>query len=112
LTALLSLLVKKISSFCDVAGRLDNRTLPFSQHKNNCGLLLFDFANRFLIHIFALQNPQIMSISPQSHHPGVDTSSSPTIAMRHCQEKVVHMLPLVVWFVVLDTDDYFALVTF
>jgi hypothetical protein len=31
--------------------------------------------------------------------------------MRHCQEKVVHML-LVVWFTVLDANDYFALVAF
>jgi hypothetical protein len=40
-------------------------------------LMLLDFANRSLIHIFALQNPQIVSISPQSHCPGVDVSSSP-----------------------------------
>ncbi len=32
--------------------------------------------------------------------------------MRHCQEKVVHVLPLVVRFVVVDIDDYFALATF
>ncbi len=76
LTTLFFLLVKKIFSSCDVAGRLGNRTLPFSQHKNNCGLLLFDFANRFLIHIFTLQNPQIVSIFPQSHHPRADASLS------------------------------------
>jgi hypothetical protein len=35
-----------------------------------------------------------------------------TIAMRHCQEKVVHVLMLVVRFAVLDTNDYFALVAF
>jgi hypothetical protein len=34
-----------------------------------------------------------------------------TIAMHHCQEKVVHVL-FVVWFAVLDTDDYFSLVAF
>jgi hypothetical protein len=32
--------------------------------------------------------------------------------MRHCQEKVVHVLLLVVWFTILDVDDYFALVVF
>jgi hypothetical protein len=32
--------------------------------------------------------------------------------MRHCQEKVVHVLLLVVRFVVFDTNDYFALVAF
>jgi hypothetical protein len=32
--------------------------------------------------------------------------------MRHCQEKVVHVLPLVVRFVVLNADDYFTLVAF
>jgi hypothetical protein len=32
--------------------------------------------------------------------------------MRHCQEKVVHVLLLVVRFVILDIDDYFALVAF
>jgi len=32
--------------------------------------------------------------------------------MCHCQEKVVHVLLLVVRFVVLDADDYFALVAF
>jgi NAD/NADP transhydrogenase beta subunit len=32
--------------------------------------------------------------------------------MRHYQEKVVHMLLLVVRFVVFDADDYFALVVF
>jgi hypothetical protein len=75
--ALLSLLVKIISSFFGVVGRLGNITLPFSQHRENCGLLLLDFANHYLIHIFALQNPQIVSIFPQSHHVRVDASSSP-----------------------------------
>jgi hypothetical protein len=70
--ALLSLLVKRTSSSCGVAGKLDNRNLPFSQHKEKCGLLLFDFANNSLIHIFALQNPQSVSISPQSHRVRVD----------------------------------------
>jgi hypothetical protein len=32
--------------------------------------------------------------------------------MHHCQKKVVHMLLLVVQFVVLDVDDYFAFVAF
>jgi len=35
-----------------------------------------------------------------------------TIVMHHCQEKVVHMLSLIVWFAILDIDDYFALATF
>jgi hypothetical protein len=35
-----------------------------------------------------------------------------TIAMHHCQEKVVYVLLLVVQFAVLDIDDYFALVVF
>ncbi len=77
LTALLSLLVKRTSSSCSVARRFSNRTLPFSQHRKNCGLLFVDFADRSLIHIFALQNPHIVSISPQSHRPGADASSSP-----------------------------------
>jgi hypothetical protein len=77
LTALFSLLVKRTSSSRGVAGRLGNRTFPFSQHKKNCGLLLFDFANHSLIHIFALQNPHIVSISPQSHHVGAKASSFP-----------------------------------
>jgi hypothetical protein len=77
LVALLSLLVKRTSSSYGVVGRFCNRTLPFSQHKENCGLLLFDFANRSLIHIFALQNPQIVSIFPQSHHVGADVSLFP-----------------------------------
>ncbi len=76
LTALLSLLVKRTSSSCGVAGRFDNRTLPFSQHRENCGLLFVDFANRSLIHIFMLQNPHIVSIFPQSHRPEADASSS------------------------------------
>jgi hypothetical protein len=50
--------------------------LPFSQHRENCGWL-FDFADCSLIHIFALQNPHIVSISPESHRPGADASSSP-----------------------------------
>jgi hypothetical protein len=54
LMTLLSLLVKRTSSSCGVAGRLNNRTLPFSQHRENCGLMLLDFINRSLIHIFAL----------------------------------------------------------
>ncbi len=37
---------------------------------------MFNFANHFLIHIFALQNPQIVSISPQSHRADANTSSS------------------------------------
>jgi hypothetical protein len=77
LMTLLSLLVKRTSSFYGVAGRLGNITLPFSQHKENCGLILLNLANRSLIHIFALQNPQIVSISPQSHRVGVDASSFP-----------------------------------
>ncbi len=76
LTALLSLLVKKTSSSCGVVGRFSNRTLPFSQHRENCRLLFVDFADRSLIHIFALQNPHIVSISPQSHRPEANTSSS------------------------------------
>jgi hypothetical protein len=32
--------------------------------------------------------------------------------MRHCQEKVVHMLSLVVRFAILHIDDYFVLATF
>jgi hypothetical protein len=35
-----------------------------------------------------------------------------TIEMHHCQEKVVHVLLLVVRFVVLDANDYFVLVAF
>jgi hypothetical protein len=54
LMALLSFLVKRTYGFCGVAGRLSNRTLSFSQHRKNCGLLLFDFANHSLIHIFTL----------------------------------------------------------
>jgi hypothetical protein len=76
LTALLSLLVKTTSSSCDVAGRFGNKTLPFLQHRKNCGLLFVKFADRSLIHIFALQNPHIVSISPQSYHPGADVSAS------------------------------------
>jgi hypothetical protein len=34
------------------------------------------------------------------------------IAMCHCQDKVVHVLLLVVRFAILDTDDYFALMVF
>jgi len=74
---LFSLLVKRTSSSCDVTRRFDNKTLSFSQHRKNYGLLLFDFANHSLIHIFTLQNPQIMSIFPRSHHAEVDASSSP-----------------------------------
>ncbi len=77
LTALFSLLVKRTYSSGGVAGRFGNWTLPFSQHKENCGLLFVEFANRSLIHIFALQNPHILSISPQSHHLGANASSSP-----------------------------------
>ncbi len=77
LTALLSVLVKRTSSSCGVAGRFGNRTLPFSQHRKNCGLLFVEFADRSLIHIFALQNPHIVSIFPQSHRPKADASPSP-----------------------------------
>ncbi len=35
-----------------------------------------------------------------------------TIAMRHCQERVVHVLLFVVWFAVLNTNNYFILVAF
>ncbi len=76
LMALLSLLVKRTSSSYGVAGRFGNRTLPFSQHRENCGLLFVEFADRSLIHIFALQNPHIVSISPQSHRPGANASAS------------------------------------
>jgi hypothetical protein len=75
LTALLSLLVKRTSNSYDVAGWLGNRTLPFSQHRENCGFLLLDFVNHSLIHIFTLQNPHIVSNSPQSHRPGANASS-------------------------------------
>ncbi len=71
-TPLLSLLVKRTSSSWSVVGRFGNKTLPFSQHRENCGLLFVNFADRSLIHIFALQNPHIVSISPQSHRLGVD----------------------------------------
>jgi hypothetical protein len=39
-------------------------------------------------------------------------ANSPNITMRHCKEKVVHVLLFVIHFVVLDIDDYFALVAF
>ncbi len=39
-------------------------------------------------------------------------SSSPNNCNASLQEKVVHVLLLVVWFVVLDADDYFTLVAF
>jgi hypothetical protein len=55
LMAFLSLLVKRTSSSCNVAGRLGNRTLPFLQHRENCGLLLLDFAKKNLLHIFTFQ---------------------------------------------------------
>jgi hypothetical protein len=77
LTTLLSLLVKRTSSSYGVARRFGNKTLPFSQHRENCGLLFVDFADRSLIHISALQNPHIVSISPQSHRPGANAFSSP-----------------------------------
>jgi hypothetical protein len=32
--------------------------------------------------------------------------------MHHCQENVVHVLPLVVRLAILNIDNYFALVTF
>jgi hypothetical protein len=35
-----------------------------------------------------------------------------TIVMRHCQKKAIHVLLLVVWFAVLDVDDYFTFVAF
>jgi hypothetical protein len=35
-----------------------------------------------------------------------------TIAMRHYQEKVVHMMLLVVRFAILDADNYVVLVAF
>jgi hypothetical protein len=35
-----------------------------------------------------------------------------TIAMCHCQEKLVHVLLFVVRFAVLNIDDYFDLVAF
>jgi hypothetical protein len=54
LTALFCLLVKKTSTSFNVTKKLDNRTLPFLQHRENYGLLLFNFANHSLIHIFAL----------------------------------------------------------
>jgi hypothetical protein len=71
------LLVKRTSSSYDVTRRFDNKILPLLQHRENCGLLLLDFVNHFLIHIFALQNPHIVSISPQSHRAEVDAYSSP-----------------------------------
>jgi hypothetical protein len=77
LTTFLSLLVKRTFSSCCVVRGLSNRTLPFLQHRENYGLLLLDFANHFLIHIFTLQNPHIVSIYPQSHHAEADASSSP-----------------------------------
>jgi hypothetical protein len=77
LTTLIFLLVKRTSNSYGVARRLDNKTLPFSQHRKNYGLMLLNFANRSLIHIFALQNPLIVSISPQSHRVGANVFSSP-----------------------------------
>jgi hypothetical protein len=35
-----------------------------------------------------------------------------TIAMRHCQEKVVHMLLIVVRLAILNANDIFTLVVF
>jgi hypothetical protein len=110
--ALLSLPVKRTSSSYNVVGRLGNKILPFSRHRENYGLLLLDFVNRFLIHI---SHCRIHRLCPFIHNPivpGLTRLHLQTIAMRHCQEKVVHVPLLVVRFVILDTDDYFALVMF
>ncbi len=44
--------------------------------------------------------------------PGLTRLRLQLIAMRNYQEKVVHMLLLVVRFAILDTKDYFTLVAF
>jgi NAD/NADP transhydrogenase beta subunit len=44
--------------------------------------------------------------------PGLTRLRLQIIAMRNYQEKVVHMLLLVVRFAILDTKDYFTLVAF
>jgi len=57
---------------------LKSITIKFDHcHIESYGLLLLDFANCSLIHIFTLQNPLIMSISPQSHRVEIDASSFP-----------------------------------
>jgi len=53
-----------------------------------------------------------MSISPQSHHDGADAFSS----LNNCNASLLRegydVLLLVVQFVVLNADDYFALMAF
>jgi hypothetical protein len=44
--------------------------------------------------------------------PGLTHLRLQTIIMCHYQEKVVHVLLLVVQFAILDANDYFALVVF
>jgi len=109
LTTLFSLLVKKTSNFCGVARRLSNKTLPFSQHRENYGLLL-DFVlystfSHYKIHTLCpFFRNLIMSRLMRFHFQ--------TIIMHHYYEKVVHVLLLVVRCIVLDIDDYFGLMAF
>jgi hypothetical protein len=58
---------------------------------------------------------RIHKLCPFLHNPIIPRLTRlhlQTIAMHHYQEKVVHLLLLVVQFVVLDTYDYFTLVAF
>jgi hypothetical protein len=68
-------------------------------------IVLWSTFLRCRIHILCpfLHNP----IIPRLTHLRLQT-----IVIHHWQEKVVHVLLLVVRFIVLDIDDYFALVTF
>jgi hypothetical protein len=68
-------------------------------------IILWSTFSRCKIHILCpfLHNPIV---------PGLTHLRLQIIVMHHCQEKVVHVMPFVVWFVILDIDDYFALATF
>ncbi len=73
-----------------------------------CSTLLTVLWSTFLhcrIHILCpfLHNPIILELTRLCLE---------TIVMRHCQKKVVQVLPLVVWFVIFDINHYFALTTF
>jgi hypothetical protein len=59
-----------------------------------------------------LQNPQIVSIFHNPIMPGLTRLHLEIIAMHHCQEKVVHVMLLIVRFAILNTNDYFALLAF
>jgi hypothetical protein len=112
LMALLSLLLKRTSSSCSV---VKDSAIEFC-HSHNTKKIVGSYCSTLPIVLWStFSHCKIHILCPFLHNPivlGLMRFHLQTIAMRHCQEKTMHVMLFVIRFAVFDTNDYFVLVAF